>query len=194
VDGDTIVEPNHVIVDGMLGQVFDDPYAGLICTPGISTFILMLGRDKPYGYGDDWFVPMDSEPGPDEIQRSLELYANADVIFAERNGYYGFVLIGRKLVYVRKLFMEIRSNVARIRECHLAGINPVDVKGHLKRLRKVLLAFHKHPLADEAVQLAGVISFLGIPDSDTPQVLDQVLHWLEKAVVMQKEREAQGIY
>ena len=88
--GDYFFGPTHVVLEGMIGVVVDHPQAWVICTPGVSTMILLAGRDKPFGYFNKLFSPCDSEPGPDEIQHSIDLSQNAMLLFEQRHGIYGF--------------------------------------------------------------------------------------------------------
>lgn len=179
--GDHFFDPSHVILDGMIGVVVDDPYASIICTPGVSTMILLVGRDKPFGYFNDAFFPCDTIPGPEEVQRSIELFQNAMRTFEDRHGFSGYIQIGKEFVAQEKLFIELKANVTKVSKWHQARKNEADVKGSLKRIKNVLLAFNRHPAAEEANLIAGTIASLGPSSDDLPSVLDRVLLWTEKA-------------
>ena len=96
-------------------------------------------------------------------------------------GYTGFIQIGKEYIAHEKLFTELRSNVARVMKWHQAGTNEADVKGSLKRIKTVLLAFNKHPASEEANLIAQAIASLAFSSVETSSVLDQVLRWTEKA-------------
>jgi len=179
--GDHFFSPSHVILDGMIGVVVDTPFAYMVCTPGVSTMILLVGCDQPFGYFNNAFFPCVTIPGPDEVQRSIELLQDAMRIFEDRHGFTGYIQSGKVFVTQEKLFFELKANVTKISKWHHARTNETDIKGSLKRIKKVLLAFKKHPASEEAKLIAKTIASLAPSSHDLPSILNQVLLWTEKA-------------
>ena len=103
------IEPDNIIFVGMYGVVVDDPYVRFTCTPGVSTFIQILGRSEPYGYYDEWFEGVEDEPDEEDLATSIYVAQNAFEIFEEEYGYSGFVKMKNKIHPQEKFFRELNQ-------------------------------------------------------------------------------------
>jgi len=183
---DLFIEPGHIIIEGMLGQVIYHPYAHYICTPGISTMIRPLGLDVEYGYFNLTFDALDAEPTDEEREKSEALREAAFSIYEEKHGYSGFALLGTKLFRQEKLAKEMAHSTERVVEWFEESGQEKHIKGTMKRIRKVLEALEKHPNGEAALELAARVEDANVNSEDVPELMEKVAEWFEKA--MEQER------
>lgn len=178
---DQFIEPDHIIVEGMLGVVVDHPHAHYICTPGISTMIQLAGTEKQYGYLNSSFKALGRIPPGDELDKSIELKDSAFSILEEKYGYTGYVRIGKKIYPQEKLCKELIHNSKKIREWLNEEGRDKDIAGVMKRIKKVLKAFKNHPDGTEALELATAVENAAIHSQEVPQLMQSVSDWAERA-------------
>jgi len=91
----------------MIGVVVDTPYSHYVCTPGVSTMINVAGADFEFGYGNEWFDPIEGVPSDEELSEQLQYWDHAFEIYEDNFGYTDFVKIGQKVLSQEKLYQEI---------------------------------------------------------------------------------------
>lgn len=177
---DAFYAPDNIIVKGLLGVVDDHPYAPYICTPGISTMILPTGKAKSFGYASSAFVPLQATPSQEDIANSTALWHRAFDVYEEKTGYSGFVQVGKRVVSQYDALTEIHQLSAVLLATLTSGEMDADCKGRLKRIRKLLLAFRRHPLSTGVAELASELSQR--PDSSTiVNTIPLIQSWCEQA-------------
>ena len=190
------IEPDHIIINGMLGVVLDHPQSRYICTPGVSTMIRVAGSDVDYGYFNEWFVPLNRIPDDRELVESGYLWENAFPILEHVYGYTGFVQLGNKIIPQEKLLQEITATSEHVVRWLQEGGSHQEMAGNMKRIRKVLRAFSNHPDGKVAEGLAE--SMEGLADhASILDALSGLKRWAAKAVneerlEMQSERITQA--
>lgn len=175
------IEPNNIIFEGMYGVVVDDPYVQYICTPGVSTFIQVLGRTSRYGYGDECFEAVEIEPSDDELYTSAYIAQHAFEIFEEHFGYSGFIKKGKKIHPQEKYFRELIQLVGKIMEWSRDAKYFNQIDGNLKHIRKVLKAFRLHPLASDAEALSEKLKEVKSTSPDLLKWLCEIKLWVSRA-------------
>lgn len=145
------VDLDNVVVPGLLGQVAPDPYG--MCTPGISTQVLLVGRHASYGHLDDILEILEVPPTAEEIAQSEALCARALEAFEAEHGWSGYVRIGnerpRREDEVRA---ELAGNLNRLTGPRV--LPEGEQRGILKRIRRVLVALGDRSGSTAATALA----------------------------------------
>lgn len=177
----TFIEPDNIIFAGMYGVVVDDPYVRFTCTPGVSTFIQVLGRPEPYGYFDENFEGVVEEPDEEDFAASVYVAQNAFDIFEEEYGYTGFVKLGKKIHPQEKFFEEMNHLSGKIIEWKNDTKYSPQIDGNLKRFRKILKAFKNHPLSSKAEALSEKLMKVDSSSSDIDKWMDEVIKWVSEA-------------
>ncbi len=154
---DALIAPDHVILQGMVGQVVVTDVSHLVCTPGISTMIQVVGRSEPFGYFNTYFVALKEEPEAAEKDESIKLCDSAYALFEQKNGYTGYIKIGNKLEPEEKVVFELKTLSEKIPLLVDDKSKEIELKGLVKRLKKVLRSFGLHPFAQSLSSLADEI-------------------------------------
>lgn len=175
------IEPDNVIFAGMYGVVVDHPDVRFICTPGVSTYIQILGRSEPYGYFDEWFDGVEEMPDDEDLDTSAYVAQNAFEIFEEEYGYSGFVKMGKKIHPQEKYFKELNQLSGKIIEWMNDEKYTPQIDGNLKRFRKILRAFKNHPLSSEAESLSEKLVNVNSSSPDIDKWMDEINKWVTKA-------------
>ncbi len=137
--GYQFIQPDHVVVPGLLGQVVEDRYG--ICTPGVTALVQLAGFDEPYGYPVGLLEESDGEPGADELEAAKALRARAIDVFEAEHGWTGYLKLGKgRQRSAAEASRELVQLAGWLTE-HLDDASPADAKGRWKRIRKILAAF-----------------------------------------------------
>jgi len=100
---DHFIEPGHVVLAGMLGQVVDHPCSGCSCTPGVSTMVLASGSSEPCGDVDAMLRRVEA-PGSEAVERSAEAWRTAFERCEQRHGFTGYVRVNGRFLTVERLW------------------------------------------------------------------------------------------
>lgn len=175
------IEPDNIVFAGMYGLVVDHPHAHIICTPGISTMIQVLGRSYAYGYFNERFKEVQEMPDEEDLETSVFIAQHAFEIFEKEYGYSGFIKMGKKIHPQEKYFKEIYQLSAKIMEWKADEKYSPQIDGNMKRFRKILKAFKNHPLAAEAASLAENLKTVNASSPDIATWMSRLNNWVEEA-------------
>jgi len=178
-NGDHFLDPANIILDGMLGEVVTTKYSHYVCTPGISTMIRPVGMQGEFGYFNNLFTPIPEIPDEKSRRESLHLWEHAWELFEDRHGYTGFVKTGNRFVPQEKLYAELHQHLKKITEWQNDPKREAENKGVIKRIKKILRLFEKHPCGHEAQILLETLE--NATPHNLPTFLSAILEWVEKA-------------
>ena len=131
------IEPDNIVFAGMYGVVVDHPYAHLICTPGVSTMITLIGGSTPYGYFNEWFTPVEEYPSEDDLQTSAWVCQNAFEVYEKEYGYSGFIKLKSKIYPQEKFFDELTRLTEKLSLWKNETGKESQLKGNAKRTSKL---------------------------------------------------------
>jgi hypothetical protein len=164
--GFAFIAPDHVVVPGLLGQVVPDDYG--ICTPGISTYIQLLGRKEPYGYPDDLVEVLDEAPAEEDEAASRRRCRRALHAYEEVHGWTGYLDLGAgRPRSAAEAAAELERLVGSLADAD-SSLREADRRGRWKRARRIILAFAEGAGSSDA---RGFIERHGMSRELTPAVL-----------------------
>lgn len=172
------IEPGNIILPEMLGVVVDTPYSHYVCTPGVSTMINVAGADFEYGYGNEWFDPIEGAPSDEELTEQLKYWDHAFEIYEDNFGYTGYVKVGQKVLPQEKLYQEMTQTLNRMQDWLKQEEGEKHIKGNLKRMKKILSGFHKHPEGNHARLLSAKIQNSTVEPDVYPDLIKYIEDWV----------------
>lgn len=178
---DAFIEPDNIVFAGMYGVVTDHPHAHLICTPGVSTMITLIGGSAPYGYFNEWFTPVEEYPSEEDLQTSEWVYENAFEVYENEYGYSGFIKFKSKIYPQEKFFDELTQLTEKLSIWKNEEGKASQLKGNIKRISKILNSFGNHPLADRAEELSQSLKAINSQSNEFDVILKQIEKWVESA-------------
>lgn len=178
---------NDVLLAGMVGKVVVTEWSHLICTPGISTMVLVEGRSHPYGHAWEALVPMAEPPSQEHLEISRQLCADAAAQFQLRYGWRGYLQLGKEVLPEAKVRVEIAALLKKLPELY-RRCRAADYTGNAKRLAKLVRALGHHP---QGAELASVAESIVAMSRTEPQqgVLDGIGRWLDTRFVAGMESD-----
>ena len=184
--------PEDIIIAGMYGTVVKNPYPHMlgsmldedsvllrIIEP--NEWIQVLGRSKPDSYSKEWFDKVEEEPDEEDLAASVNMAQNAFSIFEEKNGYTGFIKIGKNIIPQEKYLREMNQILKNILEWKNDEKKYPQVDAALNRLRKILRRFKNHPLSSEAESLSEKLKNVNSTSHDIDKWVDGIENWVTRA-------------
>ena len=164
----------HIVVQGMLGQVVEDPWG--LCTPGVSVMVEFVGRTDPAGHFCHLLMPIDCAPSDAELVASRSLCARAGDEFQIRHGWRGIVTVGSAVMHEVRARSEIAALLKKMAVSTDEG-RTSEVAGLTRRLIKLLRAFALSPGAARLLEATEELSD-GPRTMPSAQSLSKIVHWL----------------
>ncbi len=170
-----LFDKNNIIVSGMLGEVYPDFYGTALHENGVMA--IPLGASEPFAYPSQMVRKVIDDPSGECVTNALALYEYRFEVFEARVGWTGYVKIKNHIFKEKRIKGELQNTVKLVLKGLRQNKDTKPLRGHVRRIEKILNGFHRHPASETPLQLARALTESKFDSSEISSLLKQAYSW-----------------